>query len=102
VIATYLLQALPTASAPSPVGTEALVQVVSALIDIYSNEDLPYDINFRSGNFLARLTDAVDGVKKAVKGIDRKKPGGQELKARGEETRDNLVAFVKYRRKLKL
>jgi hypothetical protein len=79
-----------------------LIQAVSALIDIYSDEELPYDANFRSGNFLAKLTESVDGVKRAVKSIDRKKPGGRELKERGEETRDNLVAFIKYRRKLKL
>lgn len=96
------MQMLPTSSSPSPVGTESLVQVVSALIDIYSDETFPYDINFRQHGFLLRLTESVDGVKKAVKAIDRKKPGGKDLKARGEETRDNLIAFIQYRKKLKL
>jgi hypothetical protein len=76
--------------------------VVSALIDIYADEGLPYDTNFRTGGFLTRLSDAVDGVKRAAKAVDRKRPGGRELKARAEETRDNLLAFIRYRRKLKL
>jgi hypothetical protein len=78
------------------------VQAVSALIDIYADERLAYDANFRTGGFLARLADATDGVRRAVKSIDRKRPGGRELRGRAEETRDNLVAFVKYRRRLKL
>ena len=45
--------------------------------------------------------DATEGVRKAVRGIDRKKEGGRELRRRGEEVRDNLVEFVKYRRALK-
>jgi len=44
----------------------------------------------------------VDGVRKAIKSINRRKEGGKELKRRGEEVRDNLVAFIKYRRNLKL
>lgn len=79
-----------------------MLQAASALIDIYSDETLPYDVNFRQGNYLEALTNAVEGVRKAVKGIDRKKEGGRELKHRGEEVRDNLVAFIKYRRRLGL
>lgn len=93
---------LPTSTSPSPVGTECLIQVVSALIDIYSDEALPYDDNFRKGNFLQALVSSVEGVRKAVKGIDRKKVGGRELRRQGEEVRENLIAFVQYRRNLGL
>ncbi|KAI0053405.1 ARM repeat-containing protein [Auriscalpium vulgare] len=100
VIATYLLSLLPTAAGPSPVGTEPLLQAVSALIDIYADEGRPYDVNFRTGGYLDVLAGAIEGLRKAVKGIDRKKEGGRELRRRGEEVRDNLVAFVQYRRQL--
>jgi hypothetical protein len=79
-----------------------MLQALSALIDIYSDETLPSDLNFRQGKYLDVLTDSVEGVRKAVKGIDKKKEGGRELKRRGEEVRDNLVAFIKYRRRLAL
>ncbi|KAF8140491.1 ARM repeat-containing protein [Boletus edulis] len=98
VTSSYLLSILPTASTPSTKGTEPLLQSVSALIDIYSDETLPYDINFRNGSFLDRLVESVDGVKKVVKAIDRRKE--RDLKLRGEEVRDNLVAFIEYRRAL--
>ena len=70
------------------------------MIDIYSDETLPYDINFRQGGYLAMLVDSVEGVRRAVRGIDKKKE--RELRRRGEEVRDNLVAFIEYRRGLKL
>ncbi|KAH7923890.1 ARM repeat-containing protein [Leucogyrophana mollusca] len=99
-IASYLLSLLPTSSSQSPIGTEPLIQAVSALIDIYSDESAPYDVNFRQGKFEDRLADSVDGVKKAVRAIDRRKE--RDLRMRGEEVRDNLVAFVRYRRELQL
>ncbi|KAJ3908972.1 armadillo-type protein [Lentinula edodes] len=102
VIASYLLTLLPTPSSPSPAGVESLMQAVSALIDIYSDETLPYDINFRQGGMLQTLVASVENVRKAVKRIDRKKPGGKDLRRRGEEIRDNLVAFIQYRRNLGL
>ncbi|KAJ4472575.1 armadillo-type protein [Lentinula edodes] len=102
VIANYLLTLLPTPSSPSPAGVESLIQAVSALIDIYSDETLPYDINFRQGGMLQTLVASVENVRKAVKRIDRKKPGGKDLRRRGEEIRDNLVAFIQYRRNLGL
>ncbi|KAJ3851835.1 armadillo-type protein [Lentinula lateritia] len=102
VIANYLLTLLPTPSSPSPAGVESLLQAVSALIDIYSDETLPYDINFRQGGMLQTLVASVENVRKAVKRIDRKKPGGKDLRRRGEEIRDNLVAFIQYRRDLGL
>ncbi|KAF9225574.1 ARM repeat-containing protein [Gyrodon lividus] len=98
VIASYLLSILPTATAPSTKGTEPVMQAVSALIDIYADERLPYDINFANGKFHERLVESVDGVKKLVKAIDRRKE--RDLKLRGEEVRDNLVAFIEYRRGL--
>jgi hypothetical protein len=83
-------------------GTEPLIQATSALIDIYSDESSPYDINFRQGKYLDRLVDSVDGVKRAVKAIDRRKEGGKELRRRGDEVKENLVDFIQYRRDLRL
>jgi len=98
VISSYLLSLLPSATMPSTKGTEPLIQAVSALIDIYSDETLLYDVNFRTGGFLDRLRECVDGVKKVVRGIDRRKE--RDLKLRGEEVQGNLVAFIKYRKAL--
>ena len=80
--------------------TEPLLQALSALIDIYSDEALPYDVNFRQGGYLAALVGSVEGVRRAVRGIDKKRE--RELRRRGEEVRDNLVAFIEYRRGLGL
>ncbi|KAG6845377.1 hypothetical protein H0H87_010486 [Tephrocybe sp. NHM501043] len=102
IISQYLLSLLPTDGTPSTIGTEPLIQAASALIDIYSDEELPYDVNFRQGGYLARLISSVESVKKTVKGINRRKEGGRDLKLRAEEVRDNLVAFIEYRRKLRL
>ncbi|KAF8665307.1 hypothetical protein AX16_000327 [Volvariella volvacea WC 439] len=102
VISEYFLSKLPSGTAPSSIGTEPLIQIVSALIDIYSDEGLPYDINFRQGKYLDRLVAAVEGIRKAVRGINKKKEGGTEFRRRGEEIRDNLGAFIQYRRRLKL
>ncbi|KAF6754254.1 armadillo-type protein [Ephemerocybe angulata] len=100
-IAEYFLGLLPTAG-PSRVGTEPMIQAVSALIDIYSDETLPYDVNFRQGNFTSVLAASLDGVKKAIKAIDRRKEGGNDLRRRGDLVRENLVEFIKYRKSLKL
>lgn len=102
MISNYLLSLLPTATTPSSVGTEPMIQALSALIDIYSDEATPYDVNFRQGDFLQRLVSCVDGVKKAVRAIDRRKEGGKELRRRGEDMWENLVAFVQYRKDLGL
>jgi hypothetical protein len=99
VIASYLLGLL----APGRrTGTETMLQAAESLIDIFADERAPAEANFRAGNVLAALADAVEGVRRAVKGIDRKKEGGRELRRHGEEVRDNLVAFVRYRRSLKV
>ena len=93
---------MPTATTKSPLDTEPLIQCISGLIDIYSDENMPYDVNYRQGRFQERLADSVDGVKKAVKAIDRRKGDLKELRRRGEEVRYNLVAFLQYRRDLRL
>jgi hypothetical protein len=100
MIANYLLSILPTSTGISPVGTEAMLQAASALIDIYSDENMPYDLNFRQGNYIDKLVDSFDGVNRAVKGIIRRKEGGRELRRRGEEVRENLEGFIEYRRAL--
>ncbi|KAJ7471753.1 armadillo-type protein [Mycena latifolia] len=103
-IAGYLLSMLPGTAGAGEVGadTEPMLQAAASLIDIYADEGAPYDVNFRNGGFLTRLAGSVDGVKRAVRAIDRKREGGRELRRRGEEVRDNLVAFVAYRRGLGL
>ncbi|KDQ63136.1 hypothetical protein JAAARDRAFT_120264 [Jaapia argillacea MUCL 33604] len=102
VISTYLLSMLPIDANPSAAGIEPTIQAASALIDIYSDEGMPYDVNFRQEGYIDRLAQSVEGFRKTIKGIDRKKEGGKELRLRGEEVRDNLVAFIKYRRQLRL
>ncbi|KAH9950943.1 ARM repeat-containing protein [Amylocystis lapponica] len=97
VISAYFVSLLPPAPAVQ-VTTEPLLQAISALIDLYSDETLPYDTNFRQGRYLDALVASVEGVRKAVRGIDRKKE--RELRVRGEEVRDNLIAFIAYRRGL--
>lgn len=99
IISQYLLTLLPSASGLGG-SVEPSLQAVSALIDIYSDETLPYDVNFRQNGYLNALAASVEGVRKAVRGIDRKRE--RELKRRGEEVRDNLVAFVDYRKGLRL
>ncbi|GLB35792.1 putative ARM repeat-containing protein [Lyophyllum shimeji] len=86
LISQYLLSILPSNGSPSRAGTEPLIQAVSAIIDIYSDEGMPYDINFRQGGYLGILASGVDEVKKAVRGIDRRKEGGKDLRRRAEET----------------
>jgi hypothetical protein len=79
-----------------------MIQAASALIDIYSDENLPYDINFREGNYLEKLAACSQPIKNAVKGIDRRKEGGKELRRRGDEVWENLGDFIQYRRDLRL
>jgi len=101
IIASYLVSLLPTGT-PDQASVESTLQAASALIDIYSDETVPYDINFRENNILGKLVDIVEPIRKLVRGINKKKPGGIELKRRGEEVRNNLVDFIKYRRSLRL
>ena len=97
-IASYLLSLL----APGRTGTETMLQAVESLIDIFADERAPAEANFHAGNVLEALAGAVEDVRRAVKGIDRKKVGGRELRRHGEEVRDNLIAFVRYRRALRV
>jgi len=101
LIAGYLVSLL-AAGTPDQASVESTLQAASALIDIYSDETVPYDINFRENNILGKLVDAVEPIRKLVRGINKKKSGGIELRRRGEEVRDNLVDFIKYRRSLRL
>lgn len=61
---------------------------------------MPYDRNFRQGRYLDRLASNVENVKKVVRAIDRRKEGGKELRRRGDEVRENLIAFIQYRKDL--
>lgn len=79
-----------------------VIQAASSLIDIFSDEASPWDVNFRQGKWETILFGSISGVKKAVKAIDRRKEGGKELRRRGDEVVENLVAFVKYRKDLRL
>ena len=97
IISQFLISLV---GAPSTVPTEPLLQALSALIDIFSDETLPYDVNFRQGNYLNVLASCVESVRRLVRGIDRKRE--RDLRRRGEEVRDNLVAFIEYRRGLSL
>ncbi|KAF8910080.1 armadillo-type protein [Gymnopilus junonius] len=100
IVSDFLLSILSTDR--SVVGTEPMIQAASALIDIYSDETLPYDVNFRQGNYIEKLSSSVDSFKAAVKSIDRRKDGGNDLRRRGDEVRENLVDFIQYRKDLRL
>jgi len=102
IVSDYLTSLLPSGTSPSPIETEPLIQAVSALIDIYSDENTPYDINFRQGQYLNRLVSSVEGVRKAVRALNRRFEEGRELRRRGDEVRENLVGFIEYRRGLDL
>lgn len=79
-----------------------MIQAASAMIDIYSDETLPYDVNFRQGGYLNTLQASLNNIKTAVKSIDRRKDGGRELRRRGEEVYENLRDFIQYRKDLGL
>ncbi|CAL1694663.1 unnamed protein product [Somion occarium] len=100
VVSNFLLSLIPGSIQSTVTPVEPLLQAVSAMIDLYSDETMPYDINFRQGNYADALAASIEPVRKVVRGIDRKRE--RELRRRGEEVRDNLVAFVGYRRALLL
>lgn len=105
VISSYLLSLLPTKGAVAvSQPPEVVIQAASSIIDMFSDEDSPWDVNFRQGKWENVLAQSVDGVRRVVKSIDKRQGGedGRELRRRGEEVLENLVGFVKYRRKLKL
>ncbi|KAG8855640.1 hypothetical protein FRB91_001922 [Serendipita sp. 411] len=99
VISEYILSFLPASG--RPVMVEAVIQAGSSMIDIFSDEAMPWDINFRQGKWELVLKASVDGFRKAVRSIDKRKEGGRDLRRRGDEVLENLIAFVKYRRSLK-
>ncbi|KAM0750209.1 hypothetical protein T439DRAFT_380929 [Meredithblackwellia eburnea MCA 4105] len=99
VIGTFLLSVLPHGKTPSPFSPtpEVLIQVVDSFIDLYADEDAPYDMEvFRKGGFLPVLQDAVTGVRAATKKIDKKK--FPELRSRADGALENLSEFAKYRK----
>jgi len=98
IISNYLLFILNGVTSSAPTGIEPSIQAASALIDIYSDENMPYDVNFRQGRYIDTLASNVEGFKKAVRTIDRRKEGGKELRRRGDEVHENLVAFIQYRK----
>lgn len=94
-IGQWILNLLPSAN------DEILVAVLNAVIDIYADEGRDYDRPvFIAGNFLNALASSVARVRTDVRKIDRRKQ--PELRARAEEAYENLTAFVKYRRSLRL
>lgn len=70
-IGLFLLSLLPlNAKTPSRLNPtpEVLLQAIDSLIDLYSDEDSPYDAPvFRAKGFLGRLENAVGGVRAAVR-----------------------------------
>ncbi|KAL1411919.1 hypothetical protein Q8F55_002905 [Vanrija albida] len=94
-IGQWVLGLLPSAS------DEILVAVLNAIIDIYADEGRDYDRPvFVAGGFLDVLASSVARVRSDVRKIDRRKQ--PELRSRAEEAYENLTAFVKYRRSLRL
>lgn len=105
VISEYILSYLPNSGISGtsrPMQPEVIIQAASSMIDIFSDEDSPWDVNFRQGKWEVALRKSVDGVRKAIRSIDRRKEGGLELRRRGDEVLENLTAFIKYRKGLKL
>ncbi len=81
---------------------EPTLQAVSEIIDIYSDETSPYDHNFRQGGYLNVLTERQGAMRKMVKRLNVKKPGGKALRRWANGVVINLGDFVQYRRQLKL
>ncbi|KAK4685839.1 hypothetical protein P7C73_g4298, partial [Tremellales sp. Uapishka_1] len=99
VIGTHFIQLLTSPPPPTSLAPEILIAVLNAIIDIYADEGRDYDIPiFVQGGFLPALSGTVARVRNDVKKIDRRKQ--LEVRARGEEAYENLVAFIKYRRTL--
>ncbi|CAE6442616.1 hypothetical protein ACGC1H_007560 [Rhizoctonia solani] len=98
VIAQYLLSYIH----PTPRAAEPTVHALSLLIDIYADEASAYDINFRNLKGTEVLASSVTALRKLVRGIDRRKEGGMELRRWAEEVEGNVRGFVTYRRKLKI
>ncbi|ORY72381.1 hypothetical protein BCR35DRAFT_307647 [Leucosporidium creatinivorum] len=100
-IGLFLLSLLPNGKTPSPLSPtpEVLLQAIDSLIDLYSDEEAPYDVPvFREKGFLQRLDASVAGVRAAAKKLDRKK--FPELRSRADGALENLTGFVQYRKEV--
>ncbi|KIR57936.1 hypothetical protein I314_06198 [Cryptococcus bacillisporus CA1873] len=95
-ISQHLVQGL-TSTSPSP-SAEMLVSLLNAVIDIYSDETRSYDSVFVENCYLQVLSGIVGKVRAEVKKIDKRRE--RNLRTRGDEVYENLVAFIKYRRSL--
>lgn len=95
-ISQHLVQRL-TSKSPSP-SAEMLVSLLNAVIDIYSDETRSYDSVFVENCYLQVLSGIVGKVRAEVKKIDKRRE--RNLRTRGDEVYENLVAFIKYRRSL--
>lgn len=95
-ISQHLVQRL-TSTSPSP-SAEMLVSLLNAVIDIYSDETRSYDSVFVEKGYLQVLSGIVGKVRAEVKKIDKRRE--RNLRTRGDEVYENLVAFIKYRRSL--
>lgn len=93
-IAQNLIQRLTTTS-PS---AEMLISLLNAIIDIYFDETRSYDSVFVENGYLQVLSGIVGKVRAEVKKIDKRRE--RDLRVRGDEVYENLVAFIKYRRSL--
>lgn len=98
MIGQYLLSFIH----PTPRATEPTLHALSLLIDIYADETRPYDANFRAARGTEVLASSVATIRKLVRGIDRRKEGGAELRRWADEVEGNVRGFVTYRRKLKI
>ena len=96
-ISQYIMNVIKTGTVPEPT-----LQAVSEIIDIYSDETSTYDHNFRQGGYLNVLAERLGAMRKMVKRLDVKKPGGKALRRWADGVVINLSDFVKYRRQLKL
>ncbi|KIR31946.1 hypothetical protein I352_05575 [Cryptococcus deuterogattii MMRL2647] len=95
-ISQHLIQRL-TSTSPPP-SAEMLVSLLNAVIDIYSDEIRSYNSVFVENCYLQILSGIVGKVRAEVKKIDKRKE--RNLRTRGDEVYENLVAFIKYRRSL--
>ncbi|KAG0341537.1 hypothetical protein BG004_005993 [Podila humilis] len=78
--------------------TEACVEALNAIYDIYADKDFDYDLPvFVQGNYNQELKGMVKMVKFMVRNIDRRK--NKDLRNRADEAAMNLVEFVKYKEK---
>ncbi|GEM06630.1 proteophosphoglycan ppg4 [Rhodotorula toruloides] len=105
-IGRFMLSLLPTSRAVVVTGTippkvastpDILLQAIDSFIDLYADEDRSYDIPvFRQGQMLEDLDRSVQGVRAAIKKVDRNK--FPELRARADGALENLAAFIQYRK----